>query len=130
MVGDHSFTDAEAHGAETMTVAQILAKSSNIGTIKIAQKVGKQSLYDRLMAFGFGKETALGFPDESHGTVPAPDTWWTTSMGTIPIGQGVSATPDAGAVGLQHHRQPGHLRRPPPGRQHHRLRRPGAPHRQ
>jgi len=92
-VGDHSFTDAEAHGAETMTVAQILAKSSNIGTIKIAQMVGKQSLYDRLMAFGFGKETALGFPDESHGTVPAPDTWWTTSMGTIPIGQGVSATP-------------------------------------
>ncbi|MGZ4785239.1 MAG: peptidoglycan D,D-transpeptidase FtsI family protein [Acidimicrobiales bacterium] len=92
-VGDHSFTDAEQHGAETMTVAQILAKSSNIGTIKIAQMVGKQSLYDRLMAFGFGKETPLGFPDESHGTVPAPDTWWTTSMGTIPIGQGVSATP-------------------------------------
>ncbi len=93
MVGDHAFTDAEAHGAETMTVAQILAKSSNIGTIKIAQMVGKQSLYDRLMAFGFGQETALGFPDESHGTVPVPDKWWTTSMGTIPIGQGVSATP-------------------------------------
>ena len=49
-VGDHAFTDAEQHGAETMTVAQILAKSSNIGTIKIAQMVGKQSLYDRLMA--------------------------------------------------------------------------------
>ncbi len=92
-VGDHSFTDAEQHGAETMTVAQILAKSSNIGTIKIAQMVGKQSLYDHLMAFGFGQRTALDFPDESHGTVPAPDTWWTTSMGTIPIGQGVSATP-------------------------------------
>jgi len=92
-VGDHSFTDAEVHGTETMTVAQILAKSSNIGTIKIAQKIGKQSLYDQLMNFGFGQKTALDFPDESHGTVPAPDTWWTTSMGTIPIGQGVSATP-------------------------------------
>jgi cell division protein FtsI (penicillin-binding protein 3) len=92
-VGDHAFTDAEVHGTETMTVAQILAKSSNIGTIKIAQKVGKQSLYDKLMDFGFGQRTALDFPDESRGTVPAPDTWWTTSMGTIPIGQGISATP-------------------------------------
>jgi cell division protein FtsI (penicillin-binding protein 3) len=93
LVGDHAFTDAEEHGAERMTVAQVLAKSSNIGTIKIAQKAGKQSLYDRLMQFGFGKVTPLGFPDESHGTVPEPDTWWSTSMGTIPIGQGVSATP-------------------------------------
>jgi cell division protein FtsI (penicillin-binding protein 3) len=93
LVGDHAFTDAEEHGAEAMTVSEVLAKSSNIGTIKIAQKVGKQSLYDRLMDFGFGQATPLGFPDESHGTVPAPDTWWSTSMGTIPIGQGVSATP-------------------------------------
>jgi cell division protein FtsI (penicillin-binding protein 3) len=92
-VGDHAFSDAEPHGTETMSVAQILAKSSNIGTIKIAQKIGKQSLYDRLMAFGFGQRTTLDFPAESSGTIPAPDTWWTTSMGTIPIGQGVSATP-------------------------------------
>jgi cell division protein FtsI (penicillin-binding protein 3) len=91
-VGDATFTDAEAHATEQLTVTQILSQSSNIGTIKIAQKLGKQGLYDGLTGLGFGTRTSLQFPNEAAGTVLAPAKWSGTSIGTIPIGQGVSAT--------------------------------------
>jgi cell division protein FtsI (penicillin-binding protein 3) len=91
-VGDHTFSDAEPHGTETLSVAQILAQSSNIGTIKIAQQLGRQGVYDTLTNFGFGAETGLAFLNEAGGRVLQPGKWSGTSMGTIPIGQGVSAT--------------------------------------
>jgi cell division protein FtsI (penicillin-binding protein 3) len=80
----------------TWTTTEILAHSSHIGTIKIAQPLGKEPLYDTLRAFGFGSTTAIGFPNELAGVVPNPadpTEWWSTSMGTVPIGQGVSVTP-------------------------------------
>jgi cell division protein FtsI (penicillin-binding protein 3) len=95
-VGDAEFKDAEEHGQVTWTTTEVLARSSNIGTIKIAQQLGKQPLYDTLRAFGFGSKTAIGFPNELAGVVPNPadpTEWWSTSMGTVPIGQGVSVTP-------------------------------------
>jgi len=92
-IADARFTDAEPHGGAEWTVTEVLAHSSNIGTIKIAQQLGRQPLYDTLRAFGFGERTAIGFPNEQAGAVPPPEQWWDTSMGTIPIGHGVSATP-------------------------------------
>jgi cell division protein FtsI (penicillin-binding protein 3) len=95
-VGDGEFKDAEEHGHVTWTTTEIVAHSSNIGTIKIAQQLGKEPLYDTLRAFGFGSRTAIGFPNELAGVVPNPadpTQWWSTSMGTVPIGQGVSVTP-------------------------------------
>jgi len=92
-VGDHLFSDAEPHLTETMSVAQILALSSNVGTIKIGQQLGKQGIYDSLRNFGFGTRTSLDFLNEANGSVLNPDKWSATSIGTIPIGQGVSATP-------------------------------------
>jgi cell division protein FtsI (penicillin-binding protein 3) len=95
-VGDADFSDAEEHGAADWSVTEVLSHSSNIGTIKIAQQLGKQPLYDMFKAFGFGTRTALGFPNELAGVVPDPsnpDEWWSTSIGTVPIGQGVSVTP-------------------------------------
>lgn len=95
-VGDGEFKDAEEHGQVTWTTTEIFAHSSNIGTIKIAQQLGKEPLYDTLRAFGFGSRTAIGFPNELAGVVPNPadpTEWWSTSMGTVPIGQGVSVTP-------------------------------------
>lgn len=95
-VGDGIFTDAEEHGGMTWSTTEVLAHSSNIGTIKIAQQLGKQPLYDTLRAFGFGSRTAVGFPNELAGVVPDPSDpqqWWSTSIGTVPIGQGVSVTP-------------------------------------
>ncbi len=92
-VGDTDFQDAEKHGALTWSTTEVFAHSSNIGTIKIAQQLGKQRLYDAVKAFGFGQKTAVGFPNEQSGVVPEPQDWWSTSIGTIPIGQGVSVTP-------------------------------------
>ena len=95
-VGDGDFQDAEEHGGVTWSVTDVMAHSSNIGTIKIAQQLGKHPLYDTLRAFGFGSRTAIDFPNELAGIVPDPsdpNEWWSTSIGTVPIGQGVSVTP-------------------------------------
>jgi cell division protein FtsI (penicillin-binding protein 3) len=95
-VGDADFTDAEEHGPMAWSVTEVLAHSSNIGTIKVAQQVGKDRLYDTLRGFGFGSTTSVAFPNEQAGVVPDPSDpsqWWSTSMGTVPIGQGVSVTP-------------------------------------
>jgi cell division protein FtsI (penicillin-binding protein 3) len=91
-VADHTFTDAHAHGTETLTFTGVLAESSNIGTIGIAQRLGKDRLYEYLRRFGLGERTGIRFPGESPGLLPQPQDWWGTAMGTIPIGQGVAAT--------------------------------------
>lgn len=92
-IADAEFTDSEPHGTLSWSVAEILTHSSNIGTIKIAQQLTKTRLYDALMSFGFGQRTAVAFPNEQEGYVPAPGDWWDTSIGTVPIGHGVSVTP-------------------------------------
>ncbi len=92
-VADAVFTDAEPHGWESWSVADILTHSSNIGTIKVAQQVGKQSLHDMLHKFGIGQPTSLGFPNEQPGYLPEPEDWWDTSIASIAIGHGASVTP-------------------------------------
>ncbi|MDT7536580.1 MAG: hypothetical protein QOI82_165 [Actinomycetota bacterium] len=89
-VGHHTVHDAENHGVEHLTFAGVLAKSSNIGTVMVAQKVGSQGLYDAMKRFGYGEKTGLGLPGESRGRLPKPADWSGTSIATIPIGQGVS----------------------------------------
>ena len=89
-VGNHTVHDAENHGVEHLTFAGVLAKSSNIGTVMVAQKVGAQKLYDAMRRFGYGEKSGLGLPGESRGLLPKPADWSGTSIATIPIGQGVS----------------------------------------
>ncbi len=88
----HTFHDAEVHGVEHLTATGVLAQSSNIGTIQIAQKLGPDALYHYLRAFGFGQTTGIGLPGESPGILPPPDKWWATTLPTIAFGQGVSVT--------------------------------------
>jgi cell division protein FtsI (penicillin-binding protein 3) len=92
-VADGVFTDAEQHATEQLTVAQVVAESSNIGTIKLAQQLGKTNVYQTLRSFGFGSSTPLRFPNEAAGYVLTPPQWSGTSIATMPIGQGISATP-------------------------------------
>ncbi len=92
VVGDKRFKDSSPHPEEVMSVSDIMAESSNVGTIKIAQRVGPERLHDYLVKFGFGRATGLDFPGESAGLLPAVEDWWSTSLPTIAIGQGVSAT--------------------------------------
>jgi cell division protein FtsI (penicillin-binding protein 3) len=91
-VADHTFSDSHSHPTEDLTVSDILTESSNVGTIMVAQQLGEERLYDYLRDFGFGEPTALDFPNEVAGGLPAPDEWSGTSIGTIPIGQGISVS--------------------------------------
>jgi cell division protein FtsI (penicillin-binding protein 3) len=76
-----------------MTLGDILAYSSNIGAIKVAGGLGPQLLYEYLQRFGLTETSGLRFPGESAGLLPPPGEWSGTSMGTIPIGQGIAVTP-------------------------------------
>ena len=93
-VGDRVIHDAEQRGTERMTVRQILAKSSNIGAVTIGWKrLGKQRLLDWIYRFGFGKLTGIDFPGEVPGFVLPGDQWWSSTIGNVPMGQGISVTP-------------------------------------
>ncbi|HVW90338.1 MAG TPA: penicillin-binding protein 2, partial [Gaiellaceae bacterium] len=92
-VADACIHDAEDRPAETMSVAQILARSSNVGAVTIAEKLGPEELMKWIGAFGFGKPTGVDFPGESPGIVPSyPDEWSGTTIGNVPIGQGIAVT--------------------------------------
>jgi cell division protein FtsI (penicillin-binding protein 3)/stage V sporulation protein D (sporulation-specific penicillin-binding protein) len=92
-VADHCIHDAEKRGTETMSVAQILARSSNVGAITIAEKLGPTELMRWIGRFGFGKATGIDFPGESEGQVLPLDQWSGTTIGNVPIGQGIAVTP-------------------------------------
>ncbi len=91
-VADSVFHDAEGHPTQSMSVSDILAQSSNVGTIGIAQQLGKDKLGAYLRAFGLGKRTGLGFPGESAGLLLNPAHESGTDIATVPIGQGEAVT--------------------------------------
>ncbi len=93
-VADKCIHDAEKRGTQTMSVAKILSYSSNVGAITIAEKLGAPQLMNWIDRFGFGKSTGLDFPGESVGIVPSYPTQWSgTTIGNVPIGQGIAVTP-------------------------------------
>lgn len=92
-VYDAEFGEAEGRGTVTWDVTQILTHSSNIGSIKIGQGLGKDALYATQRAFGLGARTALDFPNEAPGSVLSPSKYTGTSLPSIAIGQGISVTP-------------------------------------
>lgn len=86
------FHDAEVHPTQSMSVSDILAQSSNIGTITIAKMLGKDRINHYLNAFGLGQPTGLNFPGESQGLLIDPSKWSGTAIGSVPIGQDESVT--------------------------------------
>jgi len=90
-VADRVVHDAEMRPTERMTVAQILQRSSNVGAVTIARtKLGESRLKDWIHRFGFGQQTGIDFPGESAGLLPSY--WSGSTIGNVPIGQGVSVT--------------------------------------
>jgi cell division protein FtsI/penicillin-binding protein 2 len=90
-VADRRIHDAEQRGTETMTVAQILQRSSNVGTVTIARTLlGESRLKKWIKQFGFGQTTGIDFPGESPGLLPSY--WSGSTIGNVPIGQGISVT--------------------------------------
>ena len=92
-VSDRWFHDSHSHPTQPMTLTDVIAESSNVGTIMTAERLGKERLDAYLREFGFGAETGIGLPGEADGILMQQDEWWGTSMGTIPIGQGIAVTP-------------------------------------
>ncbi|MBV8065429.1 MAG: penicillin-binding protein 2 [Actinobacteria bacterium] len=90
-VADRVVHDAEIRPTERMTVAQILQRSSNVGAVTIARdKLGETRLKEWINRFGFGHLTGIDFPGESAGLLPSY--WSGSTIGNVPIGQGISVT--------------------------------------
>ncbi len=92
-VADRVIHDAEKRGIVNYSVAQILAHSSNIGAITLAEMLGRTRLSSWITKFGFGRTTGIDFPGESPGIVLPSDKWSGSTIGNVPIGQGIAVTP-------------------------------------
>ena len=91
--GDTWFSDTHPADGKQMSVPGMLAYSSNVGTITIADKLGKDRLIDYQKRFGLGKPTGEGMPGEASGRLLPADEWSDSSRGSVPIGHSVDATP-------------------------------------
>ncbi|WP_341721336.1 penicillin-binding protein 2 [Micromonospora sp. FIMYZ51] len=91
--GDTPFTDTHFANGRRMSVAGMMAYSSNVGTIEIADKLGQERLIDYQRRFGLGEPTGVGIPGEASGRLLPPEEWSDSSYGSVPIGHSVDATP-------------------------------------
>ena len=92
-VYDRTIHDAESHGYETLTVANILKYSSNIGADEIGMRLGAQRFDYWVHRFGFGSSTGVDLPGEQQGIVLHAWQYSGTSMANLPFGQGEEVTP-------------------------------------
>ncbi len=92
-VADRTIGESHPRGPVTLTTAQILAQSSNVGAIKIGLEMGGRSFDSWVRRFGFGKPTGVDLPGEERGIVPTYKQYSGSSMGNLPIGQGLAVTP-------------------------------------
>jgi cell division protein FtsI (penicillin-binding protein 3) len=92
-VADRVIHDAVERETRTMTVSEILSQSSNVGVITLAIELQRQALSDWIGRFGFGRPTGIDYPGESKGIVLPPDDWSGSTIGNVPIGQGIAVTP-------------------------------------
>ena len=91
-MGGISVHDAWEHGVMPYTTTGIFGKSSNVGTLMLAQRLGPERYAEMLSKFGLGQRTGVGLPGESAGLVPPIDQWSGSTFANLPIGQGLSMT--------------------------------------
>ncbi len=92
-VADRVIGESHPRGTETLSTAQILAQSSNVGAITIGLKEGKERFDKWVRRFGFGRPTGVDLPGEERGIVLPVNKYSGSSMGNLPIGQGIAVTP-------------------------------------
>jgi cell division protein FtsI (penicillin-binding protein 3) len=96
-VADRTIEESHPRGYATMSVADILAQSSNVGAVKIGLQLNEERGNDTfdgwIRKFGFGTPTGIDFPGEEQGIVLTPEEYSGSSMGNLPLGQGLSVTP-------------------------------------
>jgi cell division protein FtsI/penicillin-binding protein 2 len=111
-VADRQIRDAEPHGDETLSVADILKVSSNIGADQIGLRLQANRFDHWVRAFGFGSKSGIDLPGEQDGIVLHPSQYSGSSMGNLPMGQGESVTPIQMAAAYSTIANGGVLRRP------------------
>ena len=82
----------DTHDYGWLSLQQIIKYSSNIGTAKVTEKIGKDTLYTTLRSFGFGDETGIDCPGEAAGALSQPSRWTRIDASTISFGQGISVS--------------------------------------
>jgi cell division protein FtsI (penicillin-binding protein 3) len=92
-VAEKTIHDDTEHPEETLTTAQILARSSNVGAIKIGALEGAPRFNEWVHRFGFGAPTGVDLPGEERGVALPLNEYSGSSMGNLPIGQGELVTP-------------------------------------
>jgi cell division protein FtsI/penicillin-binding protein 2 len=111
-VADRTITDAHDRGPVSLSVAQILAQSSNIGAVRIGQRLGVTRFDKWVRRFGFGSSTGIDLPGEQAGIVLKPSQYSGSSIGNLPIGQGIAVTPMQMATGYEAIANGGVIHRP------------------
>jgi cell division protein FtsI/penicillin-binding protein 2 len=96
-VADRTIEESHERGPVTLSVSEILAQSSNVGAVtvglEVADERGNEGFDEWIRRFGFGEPTGIDFPGEEQGIVPQPEDYSGSTMGNLPIGQGLSVTP-------------------------------------
>ena len=92
-IGGRSIGEASGHKYGSLSMQEIIAKSSNIGAIKIAQKLGKDSFYEYIRKFGFGEKTNIQLPGVASGLLDKRKNWNEHSLASISFGQDIAVTP-------------------------------------
>ncbi|KKB97389.1 cell division protein FtsI [Mycolicibacter arupensis] len=91
-IADVTVGDAWVHGVAPYTMTGVFGKSSNVGTLMLAQRVGPERWFEMAEKFGLGQRTGVALPGESAGLLPPVDQWSGSSFANLPIGQGLSMT--------------------------------------
>ena len=97
-MADREIGEAHERGWETLTTSGILQVSSNVGAVMIAQRTGERRFDHWVRRFGFGRPTGVDLPGEEEGIVRPLEEWSGSSIGNLPIGQGLAVTPVQMAV--------------------------------
>ncbi len=92
-VADRTIEEPHPRGPVTLSVADILAQSSNVGAVTIGQRLGAKHFDHWVRRFGFDKPTGIDYPGEERGIVPPLDQYSGSTLGNMSIGQGLSVTP-------------------------------------
>ncbi|MFH1552608.1 MAG: penicillin-binding transpeptidase domain-containing protein [Candidatus Omnitrophota bacterium] len=100
------------HPYGELSFREVIIKSSNIGTVKVAQKLGQGTVYDYIQRFGFGEKTGIDLPGEVSGISRPPAVWSRSDITTIPIGQGIAVTPIQMACAISVIANGGYLMKP------------------
>ena len=100
-VADRKIKESHDRGYVSLSVGQILAQSSNVGAVKIGLRLGPQRFDKWVRRFGFGSSTGVEMPGEQQGIVPGWRQYSGSSLGNLPIGQGLAVTPMQMAAAYQ-----------------------------